>query len=98
MTHSHKLILLMFSDQCWPIKSLRGKKQADIQNRSGAKLVISDECRPNSDEKDVIVSGSKHDVAYCIYLTCGVVLEVIIFISLIASSFMRFLIIVFNLY
>jgi hypothetical protein len=46
----------MFSDQCWPIKGLRGKKQADIQNRSGAKLVISDECRPNSDEKDVIAA------------------------------------------
>jgi hypothetical protein len=27
--------------QCWPIKGLKGQNAADIQSRSGAKLVIS---------------------------------------------------------
>ena len=85
MTHSHKLILLMFFNQCWPIKGLRSQNAADILSWSGAKLAISDKCRPNSDEKEVIVSGSGKDVGYWIHLICGVILEVNYFISLIAS-------------
>ena len=74
----------MFSNQCWPINGLRDQNAADILSRSGAKLVISDKCRPNSNEKEVIVSWSGEYVGYWIYLISGVILEVINFISLIA--------------